>query len=40
MELEKSEEQVLPGNEAGRGEGGSSRQGEEMTQAMYAHVNK
>jgi hypothetical protein len=31
MELEKSAEQVLPGKE---GEGG------EMTQIMYAHVNK
>jgi hypothetical protein len=30
MELEKSTEQVLPG----------SKEGGEMTQTMYAHVNK
>jgi hypothetical protein len=30
MELEKSAEQVLPG----------SKESEEMTQTMYAHVNK
>jgi hypothetical protein len=38
MELEKSAEQVLPGSEEGEGGGGGQR--EEMTQTMYAHVNK
>jgi hypothetical protein len=34
-------EQDLPGTEAGRGrEDGRGRQGGEMTQTMYAHVNK
>jgi hypothetical protein len=32
--LEIRAEQVLPGSEEGRGEG------REMTQTMYAHVNK
>jgi hypothetical protein len=39
--LEIRAEQVLPGSEGGRGgEGGSGRQGVEMAQTMYAHVNK
>jgi hypothetical protein len=38
MELEKSAEQVLPGRE-GEGGRGWGQQGE-MTQTMYAHVNK
>jgi hypothetical protein len=34
-------EQDLPGTEGGRGqEGRGGRQGGEMTQTMYAHVNK
>jgi hypothetical protein len=34
-------EQFLPGSEGGcRGEGGGRDQGGEMTQTMYAHVNK
>jgi hypothetical protein len=36
MELEKSAEQVLPGGGRGWGWG----QEGEMTQTMYAHVNK
>jgi hypothetical protein len=36
--LEKMAEQVLPGN--GWGDGGRERDGREMTQPMYAHVNK
>jgi hypothetical protein len=36
MELEKSAEQVLPGREGA----GGWRQEREMTQTMYAHVNK
>jgi hypothetical protein len=33
--------QVLPGSKAGRrGEAGGREQGVEMTQTMYAHVNK
>jgi hypothetical protein len=38
MELEKSAEQVLPVREGGRG-WGQGQEGE-MTQTMYAHVNK
>jgi hypothetical protein len=39
--LEIRAEQVLPGSEGGSGEeGGRGRQGGEMTQTMYAHVNK
>jgi hypothetical protein len=39
--LEIRAEQVLPGSEVGRGvEGGEGWQGREMTQTMYAHVNK
>jgi hypothetical protein len=38
MELEKSAEQLLPGSEGG--EGGGGRHGTELTQTMYAHVNK
>jgi hypothetical protein len=39
--LEIRAEQVLPTNEGElRGEGGSERQGREMTQTMYVHVNK
>jgi hypothetical protein len=34
-------EKDLPGTERGRGgEGGGGEQGGEMTQTMYAHVNK
>jgi hypothetical protein len=34
-------EQILPESERGRrGEGGGGGQGGEMTQTMYAHVNK
>jgi hypothetical protein len=34
-------EQDMPGTEGGRGaEGGGGGQGGEMTQTMYAHVNK
>jgi hypothetical protein len=36
--LEIRAEQVLPRSEGGEGEGGG--QGVEMTQRMYAHVNK
>jgi hypothetical protein len=38
-ELEKSAEQVLPGRE-GREERGRWRHEGEMTQTIYAHVNK
>jgi hypothetical protein len=39
--LELRAEQVLPGIEGGMGEkGGGGRQGGEMTQTMYAYVNK
>jgi hypothetical protein len=39
--LEVRVEQVLPGSEGGRGrEDGEGGQGGEMTQTMYAHVNK
>jgi hypothetical protein len=39
--LEIRAEQVLPGSEEGWGCGrGSGKQGEEMAQTMYAHVNK
>jgi hypothetical protein len=37
--LEIRAEQVLPKSGA-RGESGEGGQGEEMTQTMYAHVNK
>jgi hypothetical protein len=48
MELEKSAEQVLPGSGVGVGwgggrdkvEAGAGGKGGEMTQTMYAHVNK
>jgi hypothetical protein len=33
-------EQDLPGTEGGRGEGWGRGQGGEMSQRMYAHVNK
>jgi hypothetical protein len=39
--LEKRAEQALPGSqESWGGEDGSGEQGGEMTQTMYAHVNK
>jgi hypothetical protein len=39
--LEIRAEQILPGSDGGRGrEGGGGGQGREMTQTMYAHVNK
>jgi hypothetical protein len=39
--LEIRAEQILPGSEVGRGGEDSVRgQGENMTQTMYAHVNK
>jgi hypothetical protein len=38
MELEKSTDQVLPGREGRRG-WGQGQEGE-MTQTIYAHVNK
>jgi hypothetical protein len=39
--LEIRAEQFLPGNDRGwRGEGEDRGQGKEMTQTMYAHVNK
>jgi hypothetical protein len=37
--MEKRAEQVLPGS-LGGGEEGRGEQGGEMTQTMYAHVNK
>jgi hypothetical protein len=40
MELEKSAEQVLPVREGEGEEGGGREQRGEMTQTMYAHVNK
>jgi hypothetical protein len=40
MELEKSAEQVLPGSKREGGKGIGVGQGGEMTQAMYAHMNK
>jgi hypothetical protein len=40
LELEKSPEQVLPGSEWERGREGGGREGGEMTQTMYPHVNK
>jgi hypothetical protein len=40
MELEKSAEQVLPGREEVGGERSRLGQEGEMTQTMYAHVNK
>jgi hypothetical protein len=39
-ELEKSIEQVLPGSEGEEEERVETGQGGEMTQTMYAHVNK
>jgi hypothetical protein len=39
--LEKRAEQVLPGIKTGRGgEGRGGEKGGEMTQTIYAHVNK
>jgi hypothetical protein len=38
--LEIRAEQVLPGSEGGGRIGWGWGQGEEMTQTMYAHVNK
>jgi hypothetical protein len=41
--LEKREEQVLPGREAGGGgerKDGEGEEGEEITQTMYVHMNK
>jgi hypothetical protein len=39
--LEKREEQILPRCEGSwGGEGGGRGQGREITQTMYAHVNK
>jgi hypothetical protein len=44
IKMEKRAEQVLPGKGGGmggwRGEEGSRRQGREMAQTMYAHMNK
>jgi hypothetical protein len=40
MELEKSAKQVLPGRKGGWGEKMGRGQEEEMTQTIYAHVNK
>jgi hypothetical protein len=40
MELEKSTEQVLPGREGEAGRGWWLGQEGEMTQTMYAYVNK
>jgi hypothetical protein len=40
MELEKSAKQVLPGRGGEAGRVGGRGQEEEMTQTMYAHVNK
>jgi hypothetical protein len=38
--LEKKEEQVLPGSERMGEERGDREQWEEMTQTMYAYMNK
>jgi hypothetical protein len=38
--LEKRAKQVLPGSKVGWGEGGDRKQGGEMNQTMYAHMNK
>jgi hypothetical protein len=38
--LEKRAEQVLPGSEGWRGEGGGGRHRREMAPTMYAHMNK
>jgi hypothetical protein len=38
--LEKRAEQVLPGSEGVRGERRSGGRGREMTQTVYAHMNK
>jgi hypothetical protein len=40
MELEKSTEQVLPGKEWGGTKSWGRGQEGEMTQTIYAHVNK
>jgi hypothetical protein len=41
IKLEKRAEQTLPGNEGGgEGEGRDRGLGGEMTQTMYAHMNK
>jgi hypothetical protein len=40
MELEKSAEQVLPGRDGREGERVGAGKGGEITQTMYAHVNK
>jgi hypothetical protein len=40
MELEKSSEQVLPEREGGEVQGVEMGAGGEVTQTMYAHVNK
>jgi hypothetical protein len=40
VELEKTAEQVLHGREEGGGRGWGQGQEGEMTQTMYAHVNK
>jgi hypothetical protein len=40
MELEKRAEHVLPGREGEVGKGWRQWQGGEMTQTMYAHVDK
>jgi hypothetical protein len=40
MELEKSTEQVLPGGEGRGGRQCGQEQEGEMTQRMYAYVNK
>jgi hypothetical protein len=41
MELEKSAEQLLPGSEGEEGDMVEAGwQGAEMTQTMYAHMNK
>jgi hypothetical protein len=40
MDLEKIAEQVLPGREQGGREKMGLGAGGEMTQTMYAHVNK
>jgi hypothetical protein len=40
VELEKIAEEVLPGKEGGWGKRAGLGQGGQMTQTMYAHMNK